>query len=197
MKGLFSEFYGISQKKPVNLITLSYAAFASGWAEVNTVFWLTTYLSSWEFCRSGPAAGQRIYWPRDSVREKTNKQTNTLAQILRNPFFLNFHAYYSRRKKNWRHCLRLHNFVWGRKEMRGQTSSIMKHVKIIQRVRFSLCVHFGLGSGMIFEGTAEGVYERVYGFNSKWVRMNSKWILRSRFWWHNFLEARSENGWAC
>ena len=26
---LFSVFYGISQKKPVNLITLSYAAFAS------------------------------------------------------------------------------------------------------------------------------------------------------------------------
>ena len=50
--------------------------------------------------------------------------------------------------------------------MRGQTSSIMKHVKIIQTVRFSLCVHFGLGSGMIFDGTA-GVYERIYGFNSK------------------------------
>ena len=29
-RGLFSEFYGISRKKPVNLITLSYAAFASG-----------------------------------------------------------------------------------------------------------------------------------------------------------------------
>ena len=50
--------------------------------------------------------------------------------------------------------------------MRGQTSSIMKHVKIIQRVRFSVCVHFGLGSGMIFEGTA-GVDERIYVFNSK------------------------------
>ena len=29
-RGLFSEFYGISRKKLVNLITLSYAAFASG-----------------------------------------------------------------------------------------------------------------------------------------------------------------------
>ena len=133
-----------------------------------------------------------IYWPRDSVHEKkTNKQTNTLAQILHSLFLIS-PGYYNRRKKNWRYCLRLHNFVCGRKEMRGQTSSIMKHVKIIQRMRFSVCVHFGLGSGMIFEGTA-GVCERIFCFNSKWVRMNSKWIL-NRFWWHNFLEARCENG---
>ena len=42
--------------------------------------------------------------------------------------------------------------------------------------------HFGLESGMVFEGTT-GVYEGIYRFNSKWVRMkekcaNSKWI-----WW--------------
>ena len=42
--------------------------------------------------------------------------------------------------------------------------------------------HFGLESGMVFEGTKR-VYERIYRFNSKWVRKkekyaNSKWILR-------------------
>ena len=42
--------------------------------------------------------------------------------------------------------------------------------------------HFGLESGMVFEGTTR-VYERIYRFNSKWVRKkekyaNSKWILR-------------------
>ena len=40
--------------------------------------------------------------------------------------------------------------------------------------------HFGLESGMVFEGTT-GVYERIYRFNSKWVRKkekyaNLKWI---------------------
>ena len=29
--------------------------------------------------------------------------------------------------------------------------------------------HFGLESGMVFEG-ATGVYERIYRFNSKWIR---------------------------
>ena len=42
--------------------------------------------------------------------------------------------------------------------------------------------HFSLESGMVFEGTTR-VYERIYRFNSKWVRKkekyaNSKWILR-------------------
>ena len=47
-----------------------------------------------------------------------------------------------------------------------------------QRVRF-LCrfglktsidfAHFGLESGMVFEG-ATGAYERIYRFNSKWIR---------------------------
>ena len=42
--------------------------------------------------------------------------------------------------------------------------------------------HFGLESGMVFEGTT-GVYERIYRFNSKLVRKkekyaNSKWLSR-------------------
>ena len=42
--------------------------------------------------------------------------------------------------------------------------------------------HFGLESGMVFEGTT-GVCERIYRFNPKWVRKkekyaNSKWIWR-------------------
>ena len=65
---------------------------------------------------------------------------------------------------------------------------------------------FGLESGMVF-GETTGVYERIYRFNSKWIRKkekyaNSKWILRNSFllvFWstavsnsggHNFLEAR-------
>ena len=40
--------------------------------------------------------------------------------------------------------------------------------------------HFGLESSVVFEGTA-AAYERIYRFNSKWVRKkekyaNSKWI---------------------
>ena len=29
--------------------------------------------------------------------------------------------------------------------------------------------HFGLESGMVFEGTT-GIYERIYRFNSKWIK---------------------------
>ena len=42
--------------------------------------------------------------------------------------------------------------------------------------------HFGLESGMVFERNyVIGVYERIYHFNSKWVRKkkkyaNSEWI---------------------
>ena len=34
--------------------------------------------------------------------------------------------------------------------------------------------HFGLESGMVFEETT-GVYERIYRFNSKWVRKKEKY----------------------
>ena len=33
--------------------------------------------------------------------------------------------------------------------------------------------HFGLESDMVFKGTT-GVYERIYPFNSKWVRKKEK-----------------------
>ena len=33
--------------------------------------------------------------------------------------------------------------------------------------------HFCLESGMVFKGTT-GVYERIYPFNSKWVRKKEK-----------------------
>ena len=48
---------------------------------------------------------------------------------------------------------------------------------------YTLHPFFFLESGMVFEGTS-GVYERIYSFNSKWVRKteekyaNSKWIWR-------------------
>ena len=35
--------------------------------------------------------------------------------------------------------------------------------------------HFGLESGMVFEGTT-GVYERIYRFNFKWVRKKEKYL---------------------
>ena len=41
--------------------------------------------------------------------------------------------------------------------------------------------HFGLESGMAFEGTA-GVYERIYRFNSKWVRKKEKYANLKRIW---------------
>ena len=44
--------------------------------------------------------------------------------------------------------------------------------------------HFGLESGMVFEGTT-GVYERIYRVNSRWVRkkykyVNSKWVWKKK-----------------
>ena len=41
--------------------------------------------------------------------------------------------------------------------------------------------HFGLESGMVFEGTT-GVYERIYRFNSKWVRKKEKYANWNRIW---------------
>ena len=52
-----------------------------------------------------------------------------------------------------------------------------------QRVGFLRCfglkkgrglAHFGPESGMVFQGTT-GMYERIYPFNSKWVRKKEKW----------------------
>ena len=41
--------------------------------------------------------------------------------------------------------------------------------------------HFGLESGMVFKGTT-GVYERIYCFNSKWVRKREKHANSKRIW---------------
>ena len=43
--------------------------------------------------------------------------------------------------------------------------------------------HVDLESSLVFEGSTTGVYERIYRFNSKWVRKeekcaNFKWICR-------------------
>ena len=40
--------------------------------------------------------------------------------------------------------------------------------------------HFGLKSGMVFEGTT-GFYERIYRFNSKWVRIRENMWIRNAF----------------
>ena len=39
--------------------------------------------------------------------------------------------------------------------------------------------HFDLESGMVFEGNT-GVYERIYRFNSKWLRKKAKRNMRIR-----------------
>ena len=58
-------------------------------------------------------------------------------------------------------------------------------VGFLRRFGLKMSIHFAnfaLESGMVFEGTT-GVHERIYRFNSKWVRKNekyanSKWIWR-------------------
>ena len=59
-------------------------------------------------------------------------------------------------------------------------------VLVWKRIRFA---HFGLESDMVFKEST-GVYERIYRFNSKWVRKkekhaNSKWIWRIFFFRSN------------
>ena len=39
----------------------------------------------------------------------------------------------------------------------------------------------GLESGMVFDGTT-GVYERIYPFNSKWLRKKEKYANSKRIW---------------
>ena len=84
-----------------------------------------------------------------------------------------------------------------------------RRVGFLRRFGLKMSIHFAnfaLESGMVFEGTT-GVHERIYRFNSKWVRKNekyanSKWIwriicLRSNLSNDNIcnfcLKAKSEN----
>ena len=49
--------------------------------------------------------------------------------------------------------------------------------------RFGLKTDIHLGSiGMVFEGLTTGVYERIYRFNSKWVRKKEKYANWKRIW---------------
>ena len=82
---------------------------------------------------------------------------------------------------------------WTEVDLKPGGTPYMSHIGICpppQRVgflrRFGLktvinFAHFGLESGMVFEGTTGWVYKRIYHFNSKWVR--KKWILRNHFCW--------------
>ena len=50
-------------------------------------------------------------------------------------------------------------------------------VGVLRRFALKTGLHFscfGLESGMVFEGST-GVYERIYRFNSKWVRKEEKY----------------------
>ena len=86
-RGLFSEFYGISKKKPVNLITLSYARFRK-WVSWRKYCFLIDYLSF--------PLGILLQWSRSNVfidletpsMRKTNKQTPSPKFCT--TFFLNF-----------------------------------------------------------------------------------------------------------
>ena len=90
---------------------------------------------------------------------------------------------------------RLNVSTWGSKIGRAD-AVVYKLYRYVpsHRVGFLRCfglktglhfANFGLESGVVFEGTT-GVYERIYCFNSKWVRKkekyaNSKWIWRIFF----------------
>ena len=63
-------------------------------------------------------------------------------------------------------------------------------VGFLRRFGLKTGIHFppfGLESGLVFEGTT-GVYERVYRFNSKWVRKNEKYA-NSKWLWRIFFRA--------
>ena len=56
-------------------------------------------------------------------------------------------------------------------------------VAFLRRFGLKTGVHFapfGLESGMVFEGTTE-VHERIYRFNSVWVRKKEKYANRNEF----------------
>ena len=73
---------------------------------------------------------------------------------------------------------------WDRRNTRGGTPSYKLYrylpphrVGILRRLGLKTSIdfaHFGLESGMVFEGTT-GVYERIYRFNCKWVRKKEKY----------------------
>ena len=59
-----------------------------------------------------------------------------------------------------------------------------RRVGLLRRFSLKMSIHFanfGLESGMVFEGTT-AVHERIYRFNSKWVRKNEKYASSKRIW---------------
>ena len=63
----------------------------------------------------------------------------------------------------------------------GEVLAFDKPCRYVPPYRVGFLRHFGMESGMVFEGTT-GLYECICRFNSKWVRKkenwaNSKWIL--------------------
>ena len=158
---------------------IDYLSFPLGilpqWSRSRATYLLTSRLSPWE-----------------------NKQTNKHPRPnFAQPFFPKFSCVLQSSQEKLKTLLTLTQFCLGeenggdkqvllmiQRRLAGVRFSVLLktlslHV-IFLTLFFSLCAHFGLESGMIFEGTT-GVDERIYGFNSKWVRTNSKWILRNRF----------------
>ena len=68
---------------------------------------------------------------------KKKKQTNTLAQILHS-LFLKFLLGITVVARKIEDIAYAHAILFGGGEGRGKTSSIMKHVKLTKRVRFSV-----------------------------------------------------------
>ena len=56
--------------------------------------------------------------------------------------------------------------------MSPQRVGFLRHFGLKTVIDFA---HFGLESGVVFEGTTE-VYERIYRFNSKLVRNKEKYV---------------------
>ena len=69
-------------------------------------------------------------------------------------------------------------------EVRQWGKNLLPHrVAFLRRFGLKTGIHFapfGLESGMVFEGTT-GVHERIYRFNSVWVRKKEKYANRNEF----------------
>ena len=74
---------------------------------------------------------------------------------------------------------------WGGTPLYKRYRYVPPHrVGFLRRFGLKMSIHFAnfaLESGMVFEGTT-GVHERIYRFNSKWVRKNEKYANSKCIW---------------
>ena len=68
----------------------------------------------------------------------------------------------------------------------GGGTPLYKLYMYVKPHRVGFLGRFGLESGVVFGGTT-GVYERIYRFNSKWVRKKEKYANSKWIWWICFF----------